>query len=96
MKRKVRLTESDLHRVIKESVKRVLNENDFKAHGYKCTSNWGGNEIQLDDRGENARIRDSHTGRISDWMEIQFDKEGVAYVVDEKGNEERLCDYLRY
>ena len=28
-KRTIRLTESDLHRVIKESVKRVLNENDY-------------------------------------------------------------------
>ena len=29
MKRRIRLSESDLHRVIKESVKRVLNENDY-------------------------------------------------------------------
>ena len=29
MKQKVRLTESQLHKVIKESVKRVLNEREF-------------------------------------------------------------------
>ena len=28
MKRTIRLTESDLHRIVRESVKRVLNEND--------------------------------------------------------------------
>ena len=79
------------------TVKKVLRESDeFKPHGYKGTSNWGGNEIQLSDRGDEARIRNSHTGEISDWMEIQFDEDGVAYVTDENGNEERLCDYLRY
>ena len=94
---KIRLTESKLKQIVAESVKKVLRESDeFKPHGYKGTSNWGGNEIQLSDRGDGARIRDSHTGEISDWMEILFDEEGVAYVTDKNGNEERLCDYLRY
>ena len=94
---KIRLTESKLKQIVAESVKKVLRESDeFKPHGYKGTSNWGGNEIQLSDRGDEARIRDSHTGKISNWMEIQFDENGVAYVTDENGNEERLCDYLRY
>ena len=94
---KIKLTESKLKQIVAESVKKVLRESDeFKPHGYKGTSNWGGNEIQLSDRGDEARIRDSHTGKISNWMEIQFDENGVAYVTDENGNEERLCDYLRY
>lgn len=94
---KIKLTESKLKQIVAESVKKVLRESDeFKPHGYKGTSNWGGNEIQLSDRGDEARIRDSHTGKISNWMEIQFDEDGVAYVTDENGNEERLCDYLRY
>ena len=97
MKRRIRLTESDLHRVIKESVNKILKENDdFIPHGYKGTSNWGGNEIQISDKGDGARIRNSHTGEVSDWMEIQFDEEGVAYVIDANGDEERLCDYMRY
>ena len=29
MRRKVRLTESDLHRIVKESVKKALRENQF-------------------------------------------------------------------
>ena len=94
---KIKLTESKLKQIVAESVKKVLRESDeFKPHSYKGTSNWGGNEIQLSDRGDEARIRDSHTGKISNWMEIQFDEDGVAYVTDENGNEERLCDYLRY
>ena len=95
-KKLIRLTESDLHRIIKESVNNILKENDFEPHGYKTTSNFGGNEIQISNSGDAARIRDSHTGNITDWLEIEFDEEGVAYVTDEMGNQERLCDYMRY
>ena len=95
-KKLIRLTEGDLHRIIKESVNNILKENDFEPHGYKTTSNLGGNEIQISNSGDAARIRDSHTGNITDWLEIEFDEEGVAYVTDEMGNQERLCDYMRY
>ena len=95
-KKLIKLTESDLHRIIKESVNNILKENDFEPHGYKTTSNLGGNEIQISNSGDAARIRDSYTGNITDWLEIEFDKEGVAYVTDEMGNQERLCDYMRY
>ena len=95
-KKVIRLTETDLHRIIKESVNNILKENDFEPHGYKTTSNLGGNEIQISNSGDAARIRDSYTGNITDWLEIEFDEEGVAYVTDEMGNQERLCDYMRY
>lgn len=95
--KKIRITEGALRRIVKESVKKVLMENDdFKPHGYKGTSNWGGYEMQISDSGDAARLRDSHTGKVSDWLEIQFDEDGVAYVIDEDGTEERLCDYMRY
>ena len=35
MKRKVRLTEGDLHRIIKESVKRVLREGGHLMNSYR-------------------------------------------------------------
>lgn len=93
----MKINESQLRKIIKESVKNILKENeDFTPHGYKGTSNWGGNQMQISDNGEEARIRDSHTGEVSDWLEIQFDEEGVAYVIDANGQEERLCDYMRY
>lgn len=96
MKQRIRLTEGQLNRIIKESVKRVLKENDFEAHGYRGTSNFGGLEMQLDDRGEMARLRNSVTGEVTDWLEIQFDSEGIPYVIDDNGDQERLCDYMRY
>jgi predicted metallo-beta-lactamase superfamily hydrolase len=93
----MKINESQLRKIIKESVKNILKENeDFIPNGYKGTSNWGGYEMQISDNGEEARIRDSHTGEVSDWLEIQFDEEGVAYVIDTNGQEERLCDYMRY
>lgn len=96
-KNTIRLTESDLKRVISESVKKVLMENDdFQPHGYRGTSNWGGLEMQISDSGDAARLRNSVTNQVSDWLEIQFDENGVAYVTDENGHEERLCDYMRY
>lgn len=83
--------------MISESVKKVLKEmDDFQPHGYKCTSNWGGTEMQISNSGDAVRLRDTHTNQISDWLDIQFDENGVAYVIDENGDEERLCDYMRY
>ena len=44
MRRKVRLTESDLHRIVKRSVKKVLNEiSDDTLHraAQKAVDNWG-------------------------------------------------------
>ena len=38
MKKLIRLTESDLHRIVKESVKRVLNEDEKPSVNY--LSNW--------------------------------------------------------
>lgn len=97
MKKKqiVRLTESDLHRVIKESVTKILKENDdFKAHGYKTTSNLGGHEVEISPSGDAARFR-FYGGEPTDWLEIEFDGDGVAYVETERGKQ-RLCDYMRY
>ena len=51
MKKVIRLTEGDLHRIVKESVKKVLKEGSFYApipqdNGEKCWSVWvGGGEV---------------------------------------------------
>jgi hypothetical protein len=46
MKRIIRLTESDLHRIIKESVKRILREEDFGSIGGDMgSSDMGGSDI---------------------------------------------------
>lgn len=94
---KIKLSENKLKQIIAESVKEILKESDdFKPQAYKGASNWGGYEMQISDRGDAARLRDSHTGKVSDWLEVQFDEDGVAYVIDENGNEQLLCDYIRY
>lgn len=97
-KQLIRLTESDLYRIIKESVNIILkeNEDDFTPHGYRGITNNGGYEMQISDKGDTARLRDSVTNDITDWMEIEFDEEGVAYVTTPDGEQERLCDYMRY
>ena len=99
MKQRIRLNEAQFNRLVKETVKRILKENDdFIAHGYKTDSNWGGKEIQISNSGDAARIRNNYGGKPdtpSEWMEIQFDEDGVAYVETPNGTE-RLDMYMRY
>lgn len=77
----------------------ALNENEeFIPQGYKVDSNFGGKEIQISNSGDAARIRTNYSGQPdepSEWMEIQFDDEGIAYVETPNGIE-KLSDYMRY
>ena len=77
----------------------LINENEeFIPQGYKADSNFGGKEIQISNSGDAARIRTNYSGQPdepSEWMEIQFDDEGVAYV-DTTNGIEKLSDYMRY
>lgn len=92
---RIRITESQLHRVITESVKKVLRESEeFSPTGYRTVSNLGGHEIEISPRGDSARFK-FYGGEPTDWLEIEFDEDGVAYVETERGKE-RLCDYMRY
>lgn len=92
---RIKLSEQDLHRVIKESVKRILREQeDFEPHGYKTTSNFGGHEIQISPDGDGARFR-FYGGEPTDWLPIEFDEDGAAYVDTERGRE-LLSDYMRF
>lgn len=95
-KKVVRLTESKLKQMIAESVREVLRESDdFIGHGYKTLNNFGGNEIQISDRGDAARLK-LQSGEITDWLEIEFDEEGIAYVTTPNGDMERLDEYMRF
>jgi len=91
-KRVMKITEGD----IRNMVVNVLNEmagDEFKANGYRGVSNAGGNEIQVNDSGDAARFR-LYGGEPTDWMEIEFDENGVAYV-DTPSGREMLSDYMR-
>lgn len=90
------ITESQLRKIIEESVWNYLKESDdFIPHGGRAVTNSSGIEMQVDDRGEYARLRYSD-GEITDWLEISFDEDGVAFVTTEYGMVEKLSDYLRY
>lgn len=96
MKQIVKLNESQLRKVIAESVQRVLKEMDeFTPHGYKGMNNYGGNEIQINNSGDAARLK-FQDGEVTDWLEIEFDEDGVAYVTTPYGQQEKLSDYMRY
>jgi len=49
--------------------------------------------VEISNSGDAARFR-YYGGEPTDWMEIEFDEEGVGYVKTERGVE-RLCDYMR-
>ena len=69
-------------------------EDDFQPNGYKAMNNYGGNEIQVNKGGDSARIK-FQDGEVTDWLEIEFDEEGVAYVTTPHGEQEKLSDYMR-
>lgn len=57
MKRRVRLTESDLHRIIKESVKRILRESDYDDYfDWAEKSNASPEEIKTAGQRHDSRI----------------------------------------
>ena len=49
-----------------------LDESSFIAHGYYTVSNSGGYEVELNDGCDGARLRDSETGEVSEWAEIEY------------------------
>lgn len=101
MKKRIRLSETDLHRIINESVRRILKENeDFIPMGYKMVSNAFGYEIEIDSTGEAARLRFINTenpdnSEVTDWEEIQFDEDRDAYI-ESKAGRQFLSDFIRY
>ena len=59
---------------------------EFITHGYYTVSNCGGYEIQLNDWGDMARIKDAYGNdnpQISEWLEIE-------YIIDEDNEEELI------
>ena len=61
-KKMIRLTESDLHRIVKESVKRALMENTYNTHQYQVVAylidpnaDWQRRELSSDSYEESKR-----------------------------------------
>ncbi|MDE7350247.1 MAG: hypothetical protein K2N25_04215 [Muribaculaceae bacterium] len=94
-KKVIRLTESDLHKIVRKTVNRLLRENDdFISHAFKPTSNHDGNGLQVSNDGSMVRLQFPN-GEITDWLEVNFDENGVGYVTTPDGEEERLDEYMR-
>lgn len=102
-KQKYNMTESQLNNLIKECITEVMAEStnkqlkesdEFKPTGYRTVSNLGGHEVQIHPSGDSARFK-FYGGEPTDWMEIEFDENGAAYVETERGRE-LLADYMRY
>ena len=92
----IKINENTLKKIVSESVKKILKESDeFTPQGYKGMNNYGGNEIQINRSGDAARIK-FQNGEVTDWLEIDFDEQGVAYVTTPYGEQEKLSDYMRY
>lgn len=73
-----------------------MEDKEFKAHGYRCLNNYGGNEIEISDSGDAARIK-WQSGQITDWLEIQIDDNGNMFVREDESDEpEYLNNYMRY
>ena len=75
MRRRIRLSESDLHRIIKESVKRILREED--GH----TSN-NGSDFPKHEYKRKGRAKDEIEKAIDDWANNDAPK--LAYDIWKK------------
>lgn len=79
MKKVIRLTESDLHKLVKESVKRILNEN----------MDWNSKEYLLNDKktsGINVKPYSNNTVLIDNSIQPFLFNIKTQQFTDEKGN----------
>lgn len=98
---KITMKESQFRKLVKECFMEAMKErkqlkesDEFKPTGYRTVSNLGGHEVQIHPSGDLARFK-FYGGQPTDWMEIEFDENGAAYVETERGKE-LLADYMRY
>ena len=78
-KKLIRLTESDLHKIVKESVNKVITELDWKT--YRSAA------MKSAQRGDNWRVR--HSGRPSDFLQAsdrEFEKQYFGNHLDKYGH----------
>ena len=56
----------------------------FITHGVLCLCNWGGLEIQLNECGDGARVRDNYGGEKRNktrWQQIKYDRQGEPFII---------------
>ena len=107
-KKLIRLTESDLHRIVKESVNRILNEvkygleNAYRYKGYRMLKGGvvidpNGKEIgKVDNPDEFGRMVNDHLSMRADDIENGREKLPPSQPVISYGTMEDDGDYRRY
>ena len=65
----------------------------FKAHGYRCLSNYGSVEIQISEDGSMAQLR-YYEQKPTRWLEIQYDSCGEPFV-EYKTSREYLNQFMK-
>lgn len=100
MRRRVRLTESDLHRIVKESVRKILRESAdplSQDYNYKDDPRED-DEDAVYDPYEEALYRRETAGRLPDgWKRIKNDDYYGGYVyIDQDGNEYERDEYGKF
>ena len=100
-KGKVSMSENQFKSLVRECLMEVIAErkqlkesDEFNPSGYRTVSNMGGHEVQIHPSGDSARFK-FYGGQPTDWMEIEFDENGAAYVETGRGRE-LLANYMRY
>ena len=98
---KITMKGKEFKQLVRECLLEVLAErkqlkesDEFNPSGYRTVSNLGGHEVQIHPSGDSARFK-FYGGEPTDWLEIEFDENGAAYVETERGRE-LLADYMRY
>jgi len=93
MKKLVRLTESDLHRIVKESVKRVLKEDDTQNLGINNYDPTNYDELNMKIKAIMSKVSEIRN-MIEDISTSQLDVAQNAGILD--GLAEELYRQLRY
>jgi hypothetical protein len=84
MKRRIRLTEGDLHRIVKQSVKRVLNESIDKTY-----ITYNGIKLLLSMNGDDMYIEYTENGK---WVLAGYYANEKLWVVQENLDQQMVAD----
>jgi hypothetical protein len=85
MKKRIKLTESDLHRIVKESVRRVLNENtkDRYVLVYDGEEDYNGFSTSNLNAAINAAIQDYEEGGYSTIEILDLSTNRIVWTTDD-------------
>ena len=84
MKRRIRLTEGDLHRIVKESVRRILREEEDRTY-----ITYNGIRLLLSMNGDDMYIEYTENGK---WVLAGYSADEKLWVVQENIDQQMVAD----